>query len=87
MVTRPFAEDDSRNPPPRTFLDRLTRRYSRTAYLIVVLCVYVVLASALALALTPAVLWWQWVAGWSGPLLPLEQALALAFEAEPTTAC
>jgi hypothetical protein len=60
---QPFAGDDSRNPPPQTFLDRLTRRYSRTAYLIVVLSVYVVLASALALALTPAVLWWRWAGG------------------------
>ena len=80
-MTRPFAQDDSRNPPPRTFLDRLTRRYSRTAYLIVVLCVYVVLASALALALTPAVLWWRWVAGWSASLPPLGQALAIALGA------
>ena len=75
---QPFAKDDSRNPPPRTFLDRLARRYSRTAYVIVVLCVYVVLASALALALTPAVLWWQWVAGWSASLPPLENALGIA---------
>jgi len=78
---QPFAKDDSRNPPPRTFLDRLTRRYSRTAYVIVVLCVYVVLASALALALTPAVLWWQWVARWSAALPPLEQAFGFAFGA------
>lgn len=45
------------------------------------LCVYVVLASALALALTPAVLWWQWVAGWSAPLPPLAKALAIALGA------
>jgi acetyltransferase-like isoleucine patch superfamily enzyme len=78
---RPFAQDDSRNPPPRTFLDRLTRRYSRPAYVIVVLCLYAVVASVLALALTPAVLCWQWVAEWSAPLPLLERAFAIALGA------
>ncbi len=73
-----FAEDDSRNPPPRTFLDRMTRRYSRPAYVIVVLCLYAIVASALGLALTPAVLLWQRVAEWSARLPHLGQALALA---------
>jgi len=78
---QPFAKDDSRNPPPRTFLDRLTRRYSRTAYVIVVLCVYAVAASALALALTPAVLCWQWMAAWGAARSPLAAAFAIALAA------
>ncbi len=51
-----FAEDDSKNPPPRGFLDKLTRRYSRPAYAIVVLLLYLLASTALGLALAPA-LW------------------------------
>jgi acetyltransferase-like isoleucine patch superfamily enzyme len=78
---RPFAEDDSRNPPARSFLDRLTRRYSRPAYVIVVLCLYVLVISALALALMPAVYSWEWVAGWSKSLRPLGRVFAIGFGA------
>jgi len=78
---QPFAKDDSRNPPPRTFLDRLARRYSRTAYVIVVLCVYAVAASAFALALTPAVLCWQRMAAWGAAGSPLAEAFAIALAA------
>jgi len=80
-----FAEDDSRNPPPLTFLDRLTRRYSRTAYVLVVLIVYLILCSALALALAPAIWCWESVAAWSaslprvGRLIGLGLAAAVAF--------
>ena len=35
-----FAEDDSKNPPAKSILDRLTRRFSRPAYVIVVLLLY-----------------------------------------------
>ena len=59
---KPFAEDDSRNPPPTGLFDRLTRRYSRSAYVIVVLIVYLLLATVLGLALTPAIWWWRSVA-------------------------
>jgi acetyltransferase-like isoleucine patch superfamily enzyme len=81
----PFAEDDSRNPPPQSFLDRLTRRYSRTAYVLVVLIVYLILCSALALALAPAIWCWESVAAWSaslstvGRLVGLGLAAAVAF--------
>jgi len=44
----------------------------------VVLALYVLVASALGLALTPAVLVWQWVAASSAGLPPLDHALALA---------
>ncbi len=50
-----FAEDDSKNPPPKMFLDRLARRYSRPAYAIVVLLLYVLASTALGLALAPAI--------------------------------
>lgn len=51
-----FAEDDSKNPPPQGFLDKLTRRFSRPAYLFVVLLMYLFTSTALGLALAPA-LW------------------------------
>ena len=35
-----FSEDDSKNPPPSGWLDRLTRRFSRPAYAVVVLGIY-----------------------------------------------
>jgi len=77
VPTQPFAEDDSRNPPPRTFLDRLTRRYSRTAYVLVVLCVYAMVSTVLALALAPAIWCWEYVAGWSASLPTVERLVGL----------
>jgi len=76
-----FAEDDSRNPPPRSFLDRLTRRYSRTAYVLVVLCVYLLVCTVLALALAPAIWCWEQVARWSAALPPAERLLGLGLAA------
>ena len=78
---KPFADDDSRNPPPSGPLDRLARRYSRTAYFVVVLCVYLVLATALALALAPAIWWWQVVAAWSASWSFLARGVMLGFGA------
>ncbi|MFI5210458.1 MAG: acyltransferase, partial [Gemmatimonadales bacterium] len=78
---KPFAKDDSRNPAPSGRLDRLVRRYSRTAYVLVVLCVYLVLATALALALAPAIWWWQVVAAWTASWSFLARGLALGFAA------
>jgi hypothetical protein len=46
----PFAEDQSKNPPPQNLLDRLMRRFSRAAYMIAVLLLYLVAATALGLA-------------------------------------
>jgi len=48
---------------------------------VVVLALYALVASALGLALTPAVLLWQWVATWSAGLPPLNHALAIAMGA------
>ena len=50
----PFAEDDSKNPPPKSFLDKLTRRFSRPAYIVVVLILYLIASTALGIALSPA---------------------------------
>ena len=52
----PFAEDQSKNPPPQNLLDRFMRRFSRAAYMIAVLLLYLVAATALGLAAAPA-LW------------------------------
>lgn len=46
--------------------------------MVVVLCVYAVAASALALALTPAVLCWEWMAAWGAGRSPLAAAFAVA---------
>ncbi len=60
-----FAEDHSKSPPPTNFLDRLVRRYARSAYVIVVLSLYLLVSTAIGLALTPAIWFWQLTAGWS----------------------
>ena len=62
---RPFAEDDSKNPPAQSFLDRLTRRFSRPAYVIVVLFMYLLASTALGLALAPALFFFSQLFAWS----------------------
>ena len=54
-----FADDDSKSPPPTSFLDRLIRRYARPAYVIVVLGLYLLASTAMGLALAPAIWCWQ----------------------------
>jgi acetyltransferase-like isoleucine patch superfamily enzyme len=61
----PFAEDDSKNPPARSALDRLTRRFSRSAYVIVVLLLYLLASTALGLALAPALFIFGQLLTWS----------------------
>jgi acetyltransferase-like isoleucine patch superfamily enzyme len=51
-----FAEDQRKNPPPSNWLDRLLRRFARASYGAAVLLLYVLAATALGLALAPA-LW------------------------------
>ena len=72
-----FAEDDSRSPPPTSFLDRLIRRYSRAAYVVVVLGLYLLASTAMGLALAPAIWCWELVAGWSQSLPFLTRGLVL----------
>ena len=55
---RPFAKDQSKNPPPLNWLDRLLRRFSRMAYGLAVLLMYTLASTALGLALAPAL--WLW---------------------------
>src|SRR5512133_4131435 len=69
---KPFAKDQSKNPPPANWLDRLLRRFSRIAYGLAVLLMYTLASSALGLALAPALWVWpllhQWSTGLPGPL-------------------
>ena len=52
----PFAEDQSKNPPPRNLLDHAMRRFSRAAYMVAVLLLYLLASTALGIAAAPA-LW------------------------------
>lgn len=62
---QPFAKDDSKNPPAHNLLDRLTRRFSRPAYVIVVLLLYLLVSTALGLALAPALFFYSQLFAWS----------------------
>lgn len=55
---KPYAEDQSKNPPPVNRLDRILRRFSRVAYGVAVLIMYVLVSTALGLAIGPAL--WVW---------------------------
>jgi hypothetical protein len=77
--------DESQNPDVSGVVDRFVRRFSGAAYAMAVVALYAMVMVALALALTPSVAllrWWgaplwqasQW---WSAPVLAL--ALAAAF--------
>lgn len=75
----PYAGDDSRNPPPKTFLDRLVRRYSRSAYVVVVLGLYLLASTALGLALAPAIWCWEYFVGVSQALSAVPHLVVLGF--------
>ena len=82
---QPFAQDQTKNPPPRNWLDRLLRRFSRLAYGLAVLLMYTLASTALGLALAPALWTWPRLHAWAVPLAgPLPWivsgfALALCF--------
>lgn len=65
-----FATDQRKNPPARTLLDRLLRRFARASYAVAVLLMYLVASTALGAALAPALWVWQRTAplgtAWSG---------------------
>jgi len=67
-----FAEDQSKNPPPRNFFDRLLRRFARASYFLVVLLLYAVGSTAVGVAVAPALWAFQFFAKWCtalpGPL-------------------
>jgi acetyltransferase-like isoleucine patch superfamily enzyme len=81
----PFAEDQSKNPPPKHDFDRLLRRFARASYLGAVLIVYAVASTALGLALAPALWVFDHLAAWSGrlpgalPYLAVATSAALCF--------
>jgi acetyltransferase-like isoleucine patch superfamily enzyme len=74
----PFAEDQSKNPPPKHDFDRLLRRFARASYLGAVLLVYAVASTALGLALAPALWVFDHLAAWSGRLPGALPYLAVA---------
>jgi acetyltransferase-like isoleucine patch superfamily enzyme len=76
---KPFAEDDSKNPPAKNFMDKLTRRFSRSVYAISVLVLYLLAATALGLALTPALWLFSQLFIWSKTLPPFLCLIILGF--------
>ena len=56
---KPFAKDQSKNPPPMNRLDQLLRRFSRVAYGLAVLLLYALASTALGFALAPALWIWE----------------------------
>ena len=75
----PFAEDDSKNPPAKSLLDRLTRRFSRPAYVIVVLLLYLLASTAIGFALAPALFFFSHLFSWSQNLPQFIRWIALGF--------
>ncbi len=53
-----YAKDQSKNPPPVNRLDRILRRFSRAAYGVAVLVLYIMVSTALGMAIAPAL--WVW---------------------------
>jgi acetyltransferase-like isoleucine patch superfamily enzyme len=78
---RPFAEDQSKNPPPTHAFDRLLRRFARQSYLVAVLLLYVVASTALGVALAPALWIFDRLASWSARLAPPLHYLAVGTSA------
>jgi len=76
---RPFAEDDSKNPPANSILDKLIRRFSRLAYVIVVLLLYALASTALGLALAPALFFFNEIVAWSQTFSQISHWIVLGF--------
>ncbi|HJV21620.1 MAG TPA: hypothetical protein VJ570_02935 [Holophagaceae bacterium] len=68
----PFAEDQSKNPPPVGVLEVLLRRFARGSYVLAVLLLYLLASTALGVALAPAL--WVW-----GKTAPYGAAMAGAW--------
>jgi len=74
-----------KNPPPRSTLDRVLRRFARVSYHLFVIVLVVIAASAMGLALAPAMWVWQTALSWSATLPGFSRyvvaglALAVAF--------
>lgn len=71
-----------KNPPPKSGLDSVLRRFARISYHLFVVLVVVIAASAMGLALAPAMWVWHTVSAWSTslPAVPrfITSGLALA---------
>jgi acetyltransferase-like isoleucine patch superfamily enzyme len=65
-----------KNPPPAGTFDRLLRRFARISYHLYVALVIAIAASALGIALTPAVAIWRATASWSAGLTAAGRFLA-----------
>ena len=65
---KPFAADQSKNPPPKNTLDRVLRQFARPAYFVCVLLLYALVSTALGLALAPALWCFDRLASWSASL-------------------
>ena len=65
-----------KNPPPRSVLDRLLRRFARLSYHLFLGLMLVIAGSALGWALAPALWLWWTIAGWSASLPAAARYLA-----------
>lgn len=78
-----FAKDQSKNPPPKNWLDRMLRRFARIAYGLAVLLMYALASTALGLALAPSLWIWSQIQTRSvalpGPLPWIASGFAMAF--------
>ena len=69
----------SKNPPPKSALDRVLRRFARVSYHVFVALVVVIAASAMGCALAPAVWVWHTALAWSAGLPAFYRFLAPGF--------
>lgn len=68
-----------KNPPPKSTLDRVLRRFARISYHLFVVLVVVIAASAMGLSLAPALWVWHAALAWSAALPGLFRFLAPGF--------
>lgn len=73
------AVGHTKNPPPRNALERLLRRFARTSYAIVILLMYLLAATALGIALAPALWAVMKLFAWAAPLHPVAAWLLRGF--------
>jgi acetyltransferase-like isoleucine patch superfamily enzyme len=68
-----------KNPPPKSTLDRVLRRFARISYHLFVVLVVAIAASAMGVALAPALWVWHTALAWSASLPALVRFLAPGF--------
>lgn len=67
-AARPYAKDQSKNPPPKHALDRLLRRFARASHFVAVLLLYTLVSMIVGLAVAPALWCFHHLAAWSHQL-------------------